>query len=39
MAQRNPTAPQVVDPVESDINDTIDRLIKLLMYAELSCWI
>ena len=30
MAQRYPTAPQVVDPVESDINDTIDRLIRLL---------
>ena len=30
MAQRHPTAPQVVDPVESDINDTIDRLIRLL---------
>ena len=30
MAQRYPTAPQVVDPVESDINDTIDRLIGLL---------
>ena len=30
MAQRHPTAPQVVDPVESDINDTIDRLIMLL---------
>ena len=30
MAQRYPTAPQVVDPVESDINDTIDRLIMLL---------
>ena len=30
MAQLHPTAPQVVDPVESDINDTIDRLIRLL---------
>ena len=30
MAQHHPTAPQVVDPVESDINDTIDRLIRLL---------
>ena len=30
MAQRHPTAPQVVDPVESDINDTVDRLIRLL---------
>ena len=30
MAQRHPTAPQVVDPAESDINDTIDRLIRLL---------
>ena len=30
MAQRHPTVPQVVDPVESDINDTIDRLISLL---------
>ena len=30
MAQRYPTAPQVVDPVENDINDTIDRLIGLL---------
>ena len=30
MAQRHPTPPQVVDPVESDINDTIDRLIRLL---------
>ena len=30
MAQRHPTAPQVVDPVESDINDTINRLIMLL---------
>ena len=30
MAQRHPTAPQVVEPVESDINDTIDRLIRLL---------
>ena len=30
MAQRQPTTPQVVDPVESDINDTIDRLIRLL---------
>ena len=30
MAQRHPTAPQVVDLVESDINDTIDRLIRLL---------
>ena len=30
MTQRHPTAPQVVDPVESDINDTIDRLIRLL---------
>ena len=29
MAQRHQTAPQV-DPVESDINDTIDRLIRLL---------
>ena len=30
MAQLRPTASQVVDPVESDINDTIDRLIGLL---------
>ena len=30
MTQRHPTAPQVVDPVESNINDTIDRLIRLL---------
>ena len=30
MAQRYPTAPQVEDPVESVINDTIDRLIRLL---------
>ena len=30
MAQRHPTAPQVVDPVEREINDTIDRLIRLL---------
>ena len=30
MTQRHPTAPQVVDPVESDINDTIDHLIRLL---------
>ena len=30
MAQHYPTDPQVVDPVESDINDTIDRLIRLL---------
>ena len=30
MAQHYPTAPQVVDPVERDINDTIDRLIRLL---------
>ena len=30
MAQLHPTAPQVVEPVESDINDTIDRLIRLL---------
>ena len=30
MAERNPTAPQVVDPLERQINDTIDRLIGLL---------
>ena len=30
MTQRHPTAPQVEDPVESDINDTVDRLIRLL---------
>ena len=30
MAQLHPTAPQVVDPVEKDINDTIDHLIRLL---------
>ena len=30
MAQHYPTAPQVVEPVERDINDTIDRLIWLL---------
>ena len=30
MAQLHPTTPQVVEPVESDINDTIDRLIRLL---------
>ena len=30
MAQRHPTASQVVDTVESDINETIDRLISLL---------
>ena len=30
MAQRYPTVPQVEDPVESDSNDTIDRLIRLL---------
>ena len=30
MAQHYPTAPQVADPVERVINDTIDRLIRLL---------
>ena len=30
MSQRYLTAPQVVDPVEHQINDTIDRLIRLL---------
>ena len=30
MAQRHPTASQMVDTVESDINETIDRLISLL---------
>ena len=30
MSQRYPTAPQVVDPVEYQINDTIDHLIRLL---------
>ena len=30
MAQRHPTTSQVVDTVESDINETIDRLISLL---------
>ena len=30
MPQRHPTAPKVVDSVESDINYTIDRLIRLL---------
>ena len=30
MAERNPTAPQVVDPLERQINNTIDRLIGLL---------
>ena len=30
MAERYPTAPQVVDPLERQINDTIDRLIGLL---------
>ena len=30
MTQLHPNAPQVVDPVERDINDTIDRLIRLL---------
>ena len=27
MAEHYPTAPQVVDPLERQINDTIDRLI------------
>ena len=30
MAQRNTTAPKVLDSVEHQINDTIDRLIRLL---------
>ena len=30
MAERNTTAPQVVDPVEQQINEIIDRLIRLL---------
>ena len=30
MTQRHPTAPQEVDPIKSNINDTIDRLIRLL---------
>ena len=30
MAQRYPTAPQVVDPVEHQINEKIDNLIRLL---------
>ena len=30
MAESYSTAPQVVDPVENQINDTIDRLIRLL---------
>ena len=30
MAEHYPTAPKVVDPVERQINDTIDRLIRLL---------
>ena len=30
MAERNPTAPQVVDPLERQISDTIHRLIGLL---------
>ena len=30
MTQRQPTVPKVVDSVESDINDTIDDLIRLL---------
>ena len=30
MAERYPTAPQVVDPLERQINDTIDRFIGLL---------
>ena len=30
MAERYPTAPQVVDPLEHQIHDTIDRLIGLL---------
>ena len=30
MAQRYPTAPQVVDPVEHQINEKIDSLIRLL---------
>ena len=30
MAERNPTVPQVVDPLERQINNTIDRLIGLL---------
>ena len=30
MAERYPTAPQAVDPLEHQINDTIDRLIGLL---------
>ena len=30
MTQRHQTAPQMVDLVESDINDTLDRLIRLL---------
>ena len=30
MAEHYPTAPQVVDPLERQINDTIDRLIGLL---------
>ena len=30
MAQRHSTAPQVEDPIEHQINETIDRLIRLL---------